>query len=902
MKNFRKVLALILVVATVFSFVAMTSAREVGDYTDYDKVSYQEAVDVLTAIGILDGYTDGSFKPADTIAREEMAKMVAVLSNAGDDISELYASACKFADTKDRWSASYVAYCNETGIVAGRNATTFDPRGNVTGIETAKMLLCLIGFDATAQGYVGTNWKTNVLRDAKNIGLLNGFAADYDIAKAITREEAAQMMLNALKAPMVVGTLSNNLVTITNNVWVTYVDTNGKLVVGTKLTLTDAEKQYDCYVLYGNVVVSNIPVWTNYKGLSVNETNAQDCYGNPVVEWVYESSKGVKIWSAQYATTPDFSATVAVDFEDVLEDELDSRFKYDVTVYVDGTIRDKWDDVSLTDKSKWLDDLADIITGKGVLTQIFVDDAHRDVIITVKNTYIGKVDAVSNLGGKFILEDKTYGLNVFDNTDYGFKADDIVLYWMCSKGDYNGDYQLHDAKLVTPVTGLVERTEVASNMTSSTAKVAGKTYEYAKNFATEYAVDNNRDEMSQTEVTNSTKNDVEYDVYLDEYGYIMGWAEHVVKEEVNYAYLIEDSNYANNAGLNSAGVQTYSYFGDYVDFTAKTNADVAIDKATYEFMVASNNWDDAQGNGDLGRLVSYVMKDGKLSMKDDAEWAPTGSYLDEDGDLHDLDSRVELITGTYNTKYLVRTWDQSKRELVYNVYSYDELPSSLVAGRSSKVTNIQYFYETKNGVDLLTYVFIDAVYTLTAEHAFVTSYKATISDAIFVDGVNGDEYEGYNAIINGKEAIFAVEGGIGADYTAKGDFWLYETVLSVIGVTDNGTPIYRMVKEVEPTDYDSAMYYGGKLVMKESGVTFDGGTSLKIAEDCVVVIGDKSGDDDVAKVLGSIEELNNYLETYHTTSGTSVKYYDMDEIWVVMKDNEVSELFINVDSVTITTP
>ena len=163
MKNFRKVLALILVVATLFSFAAMTSAKE---YKDADKISYDEAVDVLSAIGILNGYDDGTFKPTDSIAREEMAKMIGVLSNAGDDVSDLYASACTFADTKDRWSASYVAYCAQLGIVAGRNASTFDPRGKVTGIETAKMLLCVLGFDASTQGYVGSTsacWTTSLL-------------------------------------------------------------------------------------------------------------------------------------------------------------------------------------------------------------------------------------------------------------------------------------------------------------------------------------------------------------------------------------------------------------------------------------------------------------------------------------------------------------------------------------------------------------------------------------------------------------------------------------------------------------------------------------------------------------------------------------------------------------------
>lgn len=256
MKNFRKVLALVLVVATLFSFVAMTASAK--EYTDADKVSYTEAVDVLTAIGILNGYTDGTYRPTNTIARAEMAKMIAVLANAGkDNIGDLYASACKFADmTGDAvWAKSYVAYCNQIGIVAGRNATTFDPYGKVTGVETAKMLLCMIGFDAKAQGYVGTNWQVNVMRDAEKLGLLEGFAADYKIEKAITREEAAQMMLNALLAPMVVGTVSDNIVNISNAVWL-----NANGIKGVTITLTDAVTIYDCYVLYGNVLVSNVPV------------------------------------------------------------------------------------------------------------------------------------------------------------------------------------------------------------------------------------------------------------------------------------------------------------------------------------------------------------------------------------------------------------------------------------------------------------------------------------------------------------------------------------------------------------------------------------------------------------------------------------------------------------------
>ena len=134
MKNFRKVLALILVVATLFSFVAMASAKSASEYTDYDEVKYVEAVDVLTAIGIINGY-DGAYHPADPIDRDEMAKMIAVLRNAGDFDADLYATANKFADVKGQWAEGYVAYCAQLGIIAGYNATTFAPDAAVKGID-----------------------------------------------------------------------------------------------------------------------------------------------------------------------------------------------------------------------------------------------------------------------------------------------------------------------------------------------------------------------------------------------------------------------------------------------------------------------------------------------------------------------------------------------------------------------------------------------------------------------------------------------------------------------------------------------------------------------------------------------------------------------------------------------
>ena len=600
MKNFRKVLALILVVATLFSFVAMVSAKDADDYSDYDKVSYAEAVDVLSAIGILDGYPDGTFRPTNTIKRYEMAKMIAVLSNAGDDVSDLYASACTFADAKNDWAASYIAYCAQTGIVAGRNATTFDPNGKVTGIETAKMLLCVLGFDAATQGYVGTNWKTNILRDAKDHGLLNGFAADYEADKAITREEAAQMMLNALQANIVIGTISDNLVSITNTI---YFDRFGGHV-----SIPDAENEGWIVITRKGVVISPFPLGSIYKGLTL--TADQDCYGNPGWSWTYENAKGTVVFDKFYPTAADYSYTAGADIAADLSAEINGNNNYQVTGYVDG--RRVSGPAALTEAN--VDAIA-AHTGKGVETHVYVDDLNEVVIITIKNTYIGEVTSVSNYEGTFKMNNTAAA---FDNTGYGFKVGDVVLYWICSAdSNYNGNSQLHDAKIAPVVTGACTRTEQdLTGGNGSTTKVGGETYEYAENFNNFYAPQPGV--MTRFEVDASSDNGQEYDLYLDEFGYVMAWTNHSDSVEYVYAYAVEKTGVKIPGNIGYDGNRAYTYTNDLVTFDGKLTEDAAVNANLWN---ALNDRAGAVMAGyNRGRLLRYVDSNGVASIDNNNYW------------------------------------------------------------------------------------------------------------------------------------------------------------------------------------------------------------------------------------------------------------------------------------------
>jgi len=219
MKNLSKVLALVLVVAMVFSLAV--SAGAAVSYKDQASVNYDEAVQLLSALNVLNGYdTDGdgkgdTFKPGANIKRGELAVMISymvanedAIGGTYNDIAKLnadYKSLCTFADSKAHWAAGFIAFCAGNGYVSGRGADKFDPEANVTVAEAAVILLRVLGYDAATEEY-GTSKGTvkgyNTQLDARNTGLLNGLE-NVDFFAPATREQVAQLFMNALDAETV---------------------------------------------------------------------------------------------------------------------------------------------------------------------------------------------------------------------------------------------------------------------------------------------------------------------------------------------------------------------------------------------------------------------------------------------------------------------------------------------------------------------------------------------------------------------------------------------------------------------------------------------------------------------------------------------------------------------------
>ena len=93
----KKFLSLVLALVMTMSLVTISAGAK--DFTDADKVNYAEAVDVISAVKVVDGYTDGSFNPQATLTRGAAAKIICNLLLGPTTASALVANTAPLSNT-----------------------------------------------------------------------------------------------------------------------------------------------------------------------------------------------------------------------------------------------------------------------------------------------------------------------------------------------------------------------------------------------------------------------------------------------------------------------------------------------------------------------------------------------------------------------------------------------------------------------------------------------------------------------------------------------------------------------------------------------------------------------------------------------------------------------------------
>lgn len=179
--------------------LSSASATDFKDFKDKDEIQYPEAVSVLNRLGIIIGFEDENFHPDWMLSRGSAAKIIVSLRLGSDAARAMRNDISPYPDIPSGYTfAGVINHCKTSGLIDGYADGSFQPKGLLTGYAFAKMLLGVLGYDNTREGFSGEGWTLNVTRAAYSAGLFDGLT--FQGSEPINREIACQMVFNTLKA------------------------------------------------------------------------------------------------------------------------------------------------------------------------------------------------------------------------------------------------------------------------------------------------------------------------------------------------------------------------------------------------------------------------------------------------------------------------------------------------------------------------------------------------------------------------------------------------------------------------------------------------------------------------------------------------------------------------------
>ncbi len=202
----KKVLSFVMALAMAFTVFA--GAVNGVSYTDSEQFrtdAGRDATEILTSLGVIHGFPDGTFRPGQSVTRAELAKMIYIIKTGDAQDSPFYDEADMskiFYDVySGHWASKYINFCYLNGIIAGYGDGTFRPEQAVSMTEAAKMILVALGYKADVEGLEGKGYDKNTLRLAQKNGLLKNLNGTMQTAS--DRENAVIMLQNGLFADTV---------------------------------------------------------------------------------------------------------------------------------------------------------------------------------------------------------------------------------------------------------------------------------------------------------------------------------------------------------------------------------------------------------------------------------------------------------------------------------------------------------------------------------------------------------------------------------------------------------------------------------------------------------------------------------------------------------------------------
>ena len=194
MRNLKRALSLGLTATMISGLMVMGSSA--ASYADVTSEQNQEAIEVLKAVDIMVGDEKGNFNPEAKVTRNEMA---VVMSNLMAYNVASYKDTSPFTDVPE-WAEPYVAACYTNGITSGYDAKTYGGNDSVTTAQAALMVMKALGY-FQYQSDFGADWQLSTVAQGNKIDLFDD--VDSGVKEAMTRNDLAQLVLNALESDTV---------------------------------------------------------------------------------------------------------------------------------------------------------------------------------------------------------------------------------------------------------------------------------------------------------------------------------------------------------------------------------------------------------------------------------------------------------------------------------------------------------------------------------------------------------------------------------------------------------------------------------------------------------------------------------------------------------------------------
>ena len=501
----KKFLSLVLALVMTMSLVTISAGAK--DFTDDSKINYEEAVDVMSAVKVIDGYADGSFNPQGSLTRGAAAKIICNLILGPTTAAALSADTAPYKDVPvNHTFAGYIAYCQQQGIISGYADGTFRPAATLTNYAFLKMLLGALGYDAQVEGYVGDNWSIQVAKRALAIGLTDGMITELNGTEAATREQACLYALNTMKATMVDYDTK------------TTVTVGGAEVVVAGSTAQDVKwtgtKNAD-----GNIKDDNLVQFAEKYFENLKLEGGVGIYGRPANTWILKTKE-----IGTYVTTaPDYVYTAATKQNKIYKavgKTIATEFEWEA--YVDGAELGEIK-APVNKDEKYIvtvDDTKINLSVDGMTTELYVDEDAKTVTVVCINQYLAEVTRVKEDedDGTYAvlkvykydnaLDDDTFFTDEFEEEEY------VVVTIDCVDQDEDKAY-IATAEAPETVTGKVTLINEKDNQSDGSKYMeldSSDKYDYSSYILGD--LDNGNEDPELKE---------EYKLFLDSNGFVLGF-------------------------------------------------------------------------------------------------------------------------------------------------------------------------------------------------------------------------------------------------------------------------------------------------------------------------------------------------------------------------------------------